>query len=391
MAEKKNLPEIRFKGFSGEWEKRKLKDVSTYSNGGSFENDTQEKGRYELITLKSVDMDGNLVHSERYVDTEVPTLTKGTLVMILSEQSPGLLGMTAQIPIDNLYILNQRVAELRPSQNIDSYFLSMAINKNQQYFSRRGAGTKVQNISKPNVENYEFSCPLIQEQSQIGTYFKHLDHLITLNQSKYDKLVNVKKAMLEKMFPKKGDDVPEIRFKGFSGAWKERKVCELFKVTRGNVLAATETSEKQTENMLYPVYSSQTKNDGLMGYYKEYLFVNAITWTTDGANAGTVNYRSGKFYSTNVNGVLLSNEGYANKAIAEALNKVAWKHVSHVGNPKLMNNVMSEIVIYIPSSIEELIKISLILDNLDHLLTLQQQELEKLKNIKKACLEKMFV
>jgi len=135
---KNKNPAIRFKGFSEDWETKKLKDVSTYSNGGSFENDVQEFGRYELVTLKSINMNGNLVHSGRFVDIEVPTLTKGTLIMILSEQSPGLLGMTAQIPISNKYVLNQRVAELRPNQDINSYFLSMAINKNQQYFSSRG-------------------------------------------------------------------------------------------------------------------------------------------------------------------------------------------------------------------------------------------------------------
>ena len=93
---------------------------------------------------------------------------------------------------------------------------------------------------------------------------------------------------------------PSIRFQGFTEAWEQRKVKDLFKVTRGNVLAATITSEKKTEDAPYPVYSSQTKQNGLMGYYKEFLYEDAITWTTDGANAGTVNYRAGKFYCTNV-------------------------------------------------------------------------------------------
>ena len=101
------------------------------------------------------------------------------------------------------------------------------------------------------------------------------------------------------------------------------------------MLAATQTTDCKDEKNSYPVYSSQTKNEGLMGYYSDYLYENAITWTTDGANAGTVRYRSGKFYCTNVCGVLLSDDGYANKAVAEALNAVAWKYVSHVGNPKI--------------------------------------------------------
>ena len=94
----------------------------------------------------------------------------------------------------------------------------------------------------------------------------------------------------------------------------------MFEVTRGNVLAATSVAKNKTEQMSYPVYSSQTKNDGLLGYYKDYLFEDALTWTTDGANAGTVNYRPGKFYCTNVCGVLLSNRVKANPMIAEALN-----------------------------------------------------------------------
>jgi len=184
--------------------------------------------------------------------------------------------------------------------------------------------------------------------------------------------------------------LPEIRIKGFEGEWEVQKIGDIFKVTRGNVLAATQTIEKQTESAPYPVYSSQTKNDGLMGYYNQYLFEDAITWTTDGANAGTVNYREGKFYSTNVNGVLLSDNGYANKAVAESLNKIAWRHVSKVGNPKLMNNVMSEIPLSLPANTNELIAISKHFQNLDRLISLHQRKYDKLLTVKKSMLEKMF-
>ena len=91
--------------------------------------------------------------------------------MILSEQAPGLLGMTAIIPDNNKYVLNQRVAEIRPSDNVVNYFLSMAINRNQSYFSMLGAGMKVQNISKGNVENYELSYPGIAEQKKLPIAF----------------------------------------------------------------------------------------------------------------------------------------------------------------------------------------------------------------------------
>ena len=184
---------------------------------------------------------------------------------------------------------------------------------------------------------------------------------------------------------------PKLRFPGFTDAWEQRKVKELFKVTRGYVLAATKTSSVQNDDMIYPVYSSQTKDNGLMGYYNEFLYSDAITWTTDGANAGTVKYRKGKFYCTNVCGVLLENDVKPNKMLAEALDLIAPKHVSHVGNPKLMNNVMSEIEIRIPISNDERIKLSNLFETFDNIITLQQRKLESMKQLKKALLQQMFV
>lgn len=183
---------------------------------------------------------------------------------------------------------------------------------------------------------------------------------------------------------------PAIRFKGFTEDWEQRMVSQLFKVTRGYVLAATQTETEKTDEKPYPVYSSQTKDKGLMGYYKDYLYEDAITWTTDGANAGTVNYRAGKFYCTNVCGVLLSNEVKANQMIAEALNNIAKRYVSYVGNPKLMNNVMADIVIQMPIHVEEREQLSLFFTNIDYLITLHQRKYDKLVNVKKSMLEKMF-
>ena len=166
--------------------------------------------------------------------------------------------------------------------------------------------------------------------------------------------------------------------------WEQCEVGKIFRVTRGYVLPVSATSQQKTENTPYPVYSSQTQNNGLMGYYKDYLFDTAITWTTDGANAGTVSFRGEKFYSTNVNGVLLSDKGYANKCVSEALNLLAWKHVSHVGNPKLMNNVMSEIEILIPKTITEQESISQLLTTLDTLITLHQRKCKLFNSSLKA-------
>ena len=158
----------------------------------------------------------------------------------------------------------------------------------------------------------------------------------------------------------------------------------MFKITRGYVLAAPLTDENPSDAKPYPVYSSQTKDNGLMGYYKDYLYEDAITWTTDGANAGTVNYRGGKFYCTNVCGVLLADKVTPNQMIAEALNNVAKGHVSYVGNPKLMNNVMAEITISLPTSEKEREAISAFFDQIDNLITLHQRKKMTIINQRKA-------
>ena len=229
--------------------------------------------------------------------------------------------------------------------------------------------------------------PPLPEQEKIAAILQTEDKVIELQQKKIDELKRLKKVYLSKMFPKKCCNVPEIRFPEFTDHWEQRKVSELFRVTRGYVLAATQTETTKTDEKPYPVYSSQTKDKGLMGYYKDYLYEDAITWTTDGANAGTVNYRAGKFYCTNVCGVLLSNEVKANQMIAEALNSVAKGYVSYVGNPKLMNNVMADIVIQIPTQAEEREQLSSFFSKLDNLITLHQRKCDEEKQKKKALMQ----
>lgn len=185
--------------------------------------------------------------------------------------------------------------------------------------------------------------------------------------------------------------IPDLRFPEFEkdGEWKIIEVGDVFNVTRGNVLAMNLVQENKSEEFPYPVFSSQTKNNGLAGFYKEYLYENAITWTTDGANAGDVNYRIGKFYCTNVCGVLLNEEGLANLCIAELINSVSKKHVSYIGNPKLMNGVMSKIKIPIPSITEQQ-KIASCLSSLDEVIDTHSQRLELFKDHKKGLMQKLF-
>lgn len=268
------------------------------------------------------------------------------------------------------------------------YFLSSDMVLSQ--YIHMAAGSSVKNLNKEKVASLIVFIPTKEEQKEIAEALSDMDNLISSLEKLIEKKKAIKQACLQKMFPRDGKTVPEMRLPGFNEPWEQRKVSELFKVTRGYVLATTLTGPAKTDEMPYPVYSSQTKGNGLMGYYNDYLYEDAITWTTDGANAGTVNYRAGKFYCTNVCGVLLSNEVTANQMIAEALNNVAKGYVSYVGNPKLMNNVMADIEIMIPTQAEEREKLSVFFHNLDRLITLHQRKLEKCRKIKEGMMQQLL-
>ena len=191
------------------------------------------------------------------------------------------------------------------------------------------------------------------------------------------------------MTQKDQQNVPKLRFPGFEGVWEAKKVSDVFRITRGQVLAVPKMTQEPTEGSKYPVYSSQTKNNGLTGYYSEYLFEDAVTWTTDGANAGDVRYRSGKFYCTNVCGVLLSDEGFASQFASESLNRITHKYVSYVGNPKLMNNVMGGIQYHLPTLPEQR-KIASFLGSVDRKIAQLSQKKALIEDYKKGCMQQLF-
>lgn len=385
MSKVSNVPQIRFKGFTDAWEQRKFSEIALR------ESTVQESSRdfpsveYEDVIAEAGRLNKDVNQKEvvkKGIVFDGSQVLYGKLRPYLHNWlSPDFSG----VAVGDWWVL-------KPIKVDKSFLYSLIQTQQFDNIANQSAGSKMPRADWNLVSNLDFAVPESgDEQSKIGGYFSNLDILITLHQRKYDQIVNFKKAMLKKMFPKDGSNIPEIRFKGNTDAWEQRKVADMFKITRGYVLAAPLTSEQKSDEMPYPVYSSQTKDQGLMGYYKDYLYEDAITWTTDGANAGTVNYRAGKFYCTNVCGVLLADKVIPNQMIAEALNNVAKGHVSYVGNPKLMNNVMAEIEISLPSSAEERDGIAEFFSEVDDLITLHQRRLQQLKNIKKALLEKMFV
>ena len=241
----------------------------------------------------------------------------------------------------------------------DARFVFYTLDHFQDLIAKSAVKSTVLSLRLPIIEKFPLAVPAKAEQKKIADCLSSLDAVIAAEGDLLAALRLHKKGLMQALFPAPGQTTPRFRFPEFesAGEWEEREVGEVFTVTRGNVLAMPLVDEAPTERKPYPVYSSQTKRSGLAGYYSEYLYEDSITWTTDGANAGEVNYRAGKFYCTNVCGVLINDEGYANPCVAEIINSVSRNYVSYVGNPKLMNGVMARIVVAFPS-VEEQQKIA---------------------------------
>lgn len=281
------------------------------------------------------------------------------------------------------------------SVNLESRFLLNKLNFGADFrqfaMSQKAGGTRTR-LYLSKLAEWNTPLPKLDEQQKIAECLSTLDELIGAESQKLDTLKAHKKGLMQHLFPREGETIPRLRFPEFHSApeWVEKKVGDIFKVTRGQVLAMGLVKDQKSSEAPYPVYSSQTKNSGLCGFYTDYLYQDAITWTTDGANAGGVNLRSGNFYCTNVCGVLSSAEGYANKCVAALIGSVSRRYVSYVGNPKLMNGVMSEIVIAVPS-VPEQHRIATCLSSLEELIAAHSDRLFGLQTHKQGLLQQLFL
>ncbi|MBQ8756608.1 MAG: restriction endonuclease subunit S, partial [Lentisphaeria bacterium] len=237
MAEKAKKPAIRFSGFTDAWEQRELGMVGSFYYGHSCpkwsvtEDATTPCIRYgELYTKFGTIVDR--VFSYTSMPSEKLRFSKGTEVLI---------PRVGEDPMDYnhctwLSLKGIAIGEMISVFNSDQNPLFMAIMFNatlRQEFAMRVEGGSVTNLYFEKLKNIEVKYPLISEQQKIGQFFQSIDRLITLHQRKYDKLTKIKKSMLEKMFPKNGSNVPEIRFSGFSDAWEQRKVNEIADIVGG--------------------------------------------------------------------------------------------------------------------------------------------------------------
>ena len=277
-------------------------------------------------------------------------------------------------------------------KNTNPYFLSNAIQSNyvQKGLANRTLKTAIpMKINKDEIGKVDVILPTsVEEQAKIGDYFKSLDTLITLHQRKYNKLLNVKKSMLEKMFPKNGSNIPEIRFKGFTDPWEQRKAKDLCSISTGK-----SNTQDRVDDGIYPFYVRSP----IVEHSNRYLFdEEAVLTVGDGVGTGKVfHYVNGKYdLHQRVYRMFDFSEKITAKYFYYYFSNHFYDRVMAMTAKTSVDSVRYEMIadmdIALPE-IQEQVAISDCFDNLDNLITLHQRELEKLQNIKKSMLEKMFV
>ena len=206
MMQKIFSQKIRFKDDDGkkflEWEEKKLGDICDYKNGGSFENNLVDNGKYNLINLNSIDITGKLKNNHKTVDYADWYLKKHDLVMVLSDVAHGyFLGLVDVIPENNKYVLNQRMGLLRKKDdNVDLNFLRTYINKQQKYFKLHGQGSSQQNISKGDILKFKVPVPTLLEQQKIAEFLTSISNLIESKQQQITQAEKWKKGLMQGLF-----------------------------------------------------------------------------------------------------------------------------------------------------------------------------------------------
>lgn len=292
-------------------------------------------------------------------------------------------------------LLVQRVSRIRALPTLEQSLLKQYFSGHrfEHYVKSVQTETAVPHISAAQIKEFSFLLPPLVEQRKIAKILSTWDKAITTTERLIDNSKQQKKALMQQLLT--GAHTQRKRLlddsgKPFEGEWEEASVEKLCDVGRGRVISKIEINENQGP---YPVYSSQTMSDGVMGSIGTYDFEgDYATWTTDGVNAGTVFYRTGKFNCTNVCGTLKPKDTRVLdiKFLALALSLVTYKYVSHtLANPKLMNGVMKSVILSLPE-IREQKKIASVLSVADKEIKRLEQQLADLKQEKKALMQQLL-
>ena len=391
MTKKSDAPAIRFKGFSDAWEQRKLGDIADIVGGGTpstgnqsyWDGDIDWYAPAEIADQIYANSSQKKITGLGYENSSAKMLPPGTVLFT----SRAGIGKTAILTRKGC--TNQGFQSIVPHRGeLDSYFIFSRTEELKRYGELVGAGSTFVEVSGKQMAVMELMMPpTMREQQTIGGFFQQLDNLITLHQRKFEKLTNVKKSMLEKMFPQNGSSYPEIRFKGFTDPWEQRKAKELCNIGTGK-----SNTQDQVEDGIYPFY---IRSDIPVKSNKYLYDCEAVITIGDGNIGRVFHYVNGKFD--------LHQRCYKMTDFQDIWGKYfyyffstrfydrAMKMTAKATVDSVRLEMISEMDIWKPTAIDEQKKIAEFFANLDNLITLHQRELEKLQNIKKSMLEKMFV
>ena len=254
MQDNEKKPALRFKGFTDPWEQRKISELAEKTYGGGTPTTSNEafwNGNIPWIQSSDI-VDGKLmgVEPRKYI---TQTGLNNSATQLVPKDSIAIItrvgvGKLAYMPFS--YSTSQDFLSLS-KLNTEPFFTVYACYKKLQSELNTVQGTSIKGITKDELLAKTISVPVYSEQKQIGSFFTQLDTLITLHQRKYEKLVNIKKSMLDKMFPQNGASVPEIRFKGFTDPWEQRKLAEIANFSKGVGYSKNDLCEEGTPIILY--------------------------------------------------------------------------------------------------------------------------------------------
>ena len=404
-----NTPKIRFKGFKDDWEQRKF---------GELVNEIREKTKSENEdTLLSCAIDGMYLNSELFShfrgSSNIGYLKVKKNDLILSAQNLHLGNCNVNLRFEHGIISPAyKVYEL---VDCNPLFIQAWVKQDstKDFFlkaSTEGASVCRKNIVWEELYEQTVSVPEIKEQEKIGYYFRSLDHLITLHQRKCDETKQLKKFMLQKMFPKNGEKNPEIRFEGFTDDWEQRKFSDCYKMSSGYAFKMSDYCDEGVglingESIQHGIINDDNLNhlpEFFIQQYPEFLLkendivVGLNRPITNGNlkiaripskyNDSLLYQRAGKIvYKTDCDKdftyVLLSQEILKHTLVEAVGSDQPFISTSKLDGWKMM----------MPSNMEEQVKIGEYFQNLDDLITLHQRKCEKLKELKKFMLQNMFV
>lgn len=415
MQDNEKKPALRFKGFTDPWEQRKLGEIAFFSKGvGYSKNDLCEEGTPIILY-------GRLYTKYETCIFDVDTFVKEKSGSVYSKGGEVIVpasGETAEdISIASVVVkpgilLGGDLNVVSPTAEYDSAFLALTISSGatHKYLSSLAQGKSVVHLHNADIQSVSAKFPTKREQEKIHLLFGKIDTLITLHQRKYEKLVNIKKSMLDKMFPQNGASVPEIRFKGFTDPWEQRKLGDAFeRVVRKNTnnesrLPLTISAQDGLVDQI-TYFNNRVASRDVSNYYLVYNGEFAYNKSTsDGYPFGAVKrldwYEKGVLSTLYIVFALKHPEKDDSDFMTVFYDTDRWhrgvaeRAAEGARNHGLLNisaDDFFDIDTTMPEDKVEQEKIGRLLKKLDTLITLHQRKLEKLQNIKKSCLEKMFV